>query len=123
MGNLHCVGLISVAPLPLGPRSCRPPPGRRNARGRAPIELNGDDLRCDPLEVRKATLVTVLAGVGHGIWFNDHIEGDGQARVIAGSDFGVKSPVGMLSEWLYAEVVLAAGATAPLDPDQEERAI
>jgi bifunctional non-homologous end joining protein LigD len=27
--------------------------------------------------VRKATLASVLAGVGHGIWFNDHIEGDG----------------------------------------------
>jgi redox-sensitive bicupin YhaK (pirin superfamily) len=27
------------------------------------------------------------------------------------------------SEWLYAEVSLAAGASAPLDPDQEERAI
>jgi len=33
--------------------------------------------RRDPLEVRKATLASVLAGVGHGIWFNDHIEGDG----------------------------------------------
>jgi bifunctional non-homologous end joining protein LigD len=42
------------------------------------IELNGDDVRRDPLEVRKATLATVLARVGHGIWFNDHIEGDGQ---------------------------------------------
>jgi redox-sensitive bicupin YhaK (pirin superfamily) len=45
------------------------------------------------------------------------------ARVIAGAAFGRKSPVGMLSEWLYAEVVLAPGASAPLDPDQEERAI
>ncbi len=44
-------------------------------------------------------------------------------RVIAGSAFGRKSPVGMLSEWLYAEVILEAGASAPLDPDQEERAI
>ncbi len=33
------------------------------------------------------------------------------------------SPVGVLSEWLYAEVLLGAGASAPLDPDQEERAI
>jgi ATP-dependent DNA ligase len=40
------------------------------------IELNSDDLRRDPLEVRKATLASVLAGVGHGIWFNDHIEDD-----------------------------------------------
>ncbi len=35
------------------------------------IELNGDDLRRDPLEIRKATLADVLARVGHGIWFND----------------------------------------------------
>jgi redox-sensitive bicupin YhaK (pirin superfamily) len=45
------------------------------------------------------------------------------ARVIAGSAFGRTSPVGMLSDWLYAEVVLEAGSQAPLDPDQEERAI
>jgi len=45
------------------------------------------------------------------------------ARVIAGSAFGQTSPVGMLSPWLYAEVVLQPGATAPLDPDHEERAI
>ena len=41
------------------------------------IELNGDDLRRDPLEVRKATLVSVLAKAGPGIRFNEHIEGDG----------------------------------------------
>jgi len=45
------------------------------------------------------------------------------ARVVAGAAFGKTSPVGMLSQWLYAEVVLDAGASAPLDPDQEERAI
>jgi redox-sensitive bicupin YhaK (pirin superfamily) len=45
------------------------------------------------------------------------------ARVVAGSAFGRESPVGMLSEWLYAEVVLEADASAPLDPDHEERAI
>jgi redox-sensitive bicupin YhaK (pirin superfamily) len=50
-------------------------------------------------------------------------DGGVRARVIAGSAFGKTSPVGMLSEWLYAEVVLAPGASAPLDPEQEERAI
>jgi bifunctional non-homologous end joining protein LigD len=40
------------------------------------IELNGDDLRRDPLEVRKATLASVLAKAGPGIRFNEHIEGD-----------------------------------------------
>jgi bifunctional non-homologous end joining protein LigD len=41
------------------------------------IELNGDDLRRDPLEVRKATLSSVVAKAGTGIKFNEHIEADG----------------------------------------------
>jgi bifunctional non-homologous end joining protein LigD len=40
------------------------------------IELNGDDLRRDPLEVCKATLARVLAKAEPGIRFNEHIEGD-----------------------------------------------
>jgi bifunctional non-homologous end joining protein LigD len=35
------------------------------------IELNGDDLRRDPLERRKATLEMVLAKAGLGIRFNE----------------------------------------------------
>jgi hypothetical protein len=50
-------------------------------------------------------------------------DGGVRARVIAGSAFGQKSPVGMVSEWFYAEVLLGAGASAPLDADHEERAI
>jgi redox-sensitive bicupin YhaK (pirin superfamily) len=51
-------------------------------------------------------------------------DGGLRARVIAGSAFGQTSPVGMVSEWLYAEVLLdAVGMTAPLDADHEERAI
>ncbi len=45
------------------------------------------------------------------------------ARVIAGTAFGRTSPVETASDWLYAEVVLAAGTSAPLDPDHEERAV
>ena len=45
------------------------------------------------------------------------------ARIIAGSAFGVRSPVERLSEWFYAEVMLDPGAAAPLDADYEERAI
>jgi bifunctional non-homologous end joining protein LigD len=37
---------------------------------------NSSALR-ETLEVRKATLATVLVGVGHSIWFNDHGECDG----------------------------------------------
>jgi bifunctional non-homologous end joining protein LigD len=41
------------------------------------IELNGDDLRRDPLEVRKATLASMLVKAGPGVRFNAHLEGDG----------------------------------------------
>ena len=40
------------------------------------IELNGDDLRRDPLVVRKATLASVLAKAAVGIRFNEHLEFD-----------------------------------------------
>jgi hypothetical protein len=43
-----------------------------------PDELNGDDLRPDPLDRRKATLEMILAKAGPGIRFNGHMEGDGQ---------------------------------------------
>jgi bifunctional non-homologous end joining protein LigD len=38
--------------------------------------VNGDDLRRDPLQVRKATLASVLAKAGAGIRFNEHLEFD-----------------------------------------------
>src|SRR5262249_28161731 len=36
------------------------------------IELNGDDLRRDPLQVRKATLVSVLTRAALGLRYNEH---------------------------------------------------
>jgi bifunctional non-homologous end joining protein LigD len=41
------------------------------------IELNGNDLRRDPLEVRKATLGSVLAKAAPGLRLNEHFEADG----------------------------------------------
>jgi bifunctional non-homologous end joining protein LigD len=41
------------------------------------IELNGDDLRREPLEVRKATLASILAKAPPGLRLNEHIEADG----------------------------------------------
>jgi redox-sensitive bicupin YhaK (pirin superfamily) len=45
------------------------------------------------------------------------------ARVIAGSAFGITSPVSMVSPWFYTEVTAEAGVSVPLDPDHEERAV
>jgi bifunctional non-homologous end joining protein LigD len=41
------------------------------------IELDGEDLRHEPLEVRNATLASVLAKASAGLRFNQHIEADG----------------------------------------------
>src|SRR3984893_3636011 len=41
------------------------------------IELNGDDLRRERLEARKAALEKLLARAGDGVRFNEHIEHDG----------------------------------------------
>ena len=41
------------------------------------IELNGNDLRREPLEVRKATLASLLKRAAPGLLFNEHIEADG----------------------------------------------
>ena len=38
------------------------------------IELDGDDLRRDPLAVRKTTLASLLARAGPGLRFNEHID-------------------------------------------------
>jgi ATP-dependent DNA ligase len=38
------------------------------------IELNGDDLRREPLAVRKATLASLLARVAPGLRFNEHLD-------------------------------------------------
>jgi hypothetical protein len=44
-----------------------------------PIELSGEDLRREPLDVRKATLQSLLIKTGAGIRLNEHIEGDGES--------------------------------------------
>jgi redox-sensitive bicupin YhaK (pirin superfamily) len=50
--------------------------------------------------------------------------GEGKVvRVIAGSVLGATSPVRSSSEMFYADVSMNAGASMPLDPDYEERAI
>jgi ATP-dependent DNA ligase len=40
------------------------------------IELNGDDLHCDPLAVRKATLASLLARSPPGLRLNEHLDHD-----------------------------------------------
>jgi bifunctional non-homologous end joining protein LigD len=41
------------------------------------LELNGDDLRREPLERRKGALEKVLARATYGVRFNEHLEAEG----------------------------------------------
>src|SRR4051794_5393355 len=56
---------------------------RRQEEGRAflyafdLLELDGTDLRREPLEVRKATLASILRRSRPGLKFNEHLEADG----------------------------------------------
>jgi len=38
------------------------------------LELNGKDLRREPIEVRKATLASILRKSPHGVRLNEHME-------------------------------------------------
>jgi hypothetical protein len=52
------------------------------------------------------------------------LEGDGiRARVIMGSLWGREAPTTCHSETIYAEIVLDAGASLPIDARAEERAV
>src|SRR5262249_40233159 len=65
------------------------------------IELNGDDLRRDPLEVRKATLASIVAKASAGIRFNEHIEGDGPTVFAHACKLGLEGIVSKRKDSTY----------------------
>src|SRR6266516_2943230 len=65
------------------------------------IELNGDDLRRDPLEGRKATLEMMLTKAGPGIRFNEHIEGEGETVFRHACKLGLEGIVSKRKGSLY----------------------
>jgi bifunctional non-homologous end joining protein LigD len=65
------------------------------------IELNGDDMRRDPLEVRKAALASILAKASPGIRFNEHIEGDGPTVFAHACKMGLEGIVSKRKDSAY----------------------
>jgi bifunctional non-homologous end joining protein LigD len=65
------------------------------------IELNGDDLRRDPLQVRKATLASIVAKASPGIRFNGHIEGDGPTVFAHACKMGLEGIVSKRKDSAY----------------------
>ena len=47
------------------------------------IELDGEDLRREPLSVRKATLASLLSRTGAGLRLNEHLVHEDGAEVFA----------------------------------------
>ena len=65
------------------------------------IELNGDDLRRDPLEVRKATLASLVVKASPGIRFNEHMEGDGPTVFAHACKLGLEGIVSKRKDSAY----------------------
>ena len=60
----------------------------------------------------------------HGAGELPGIDGEGKrARVVIGSAYGATSPVAFPHAAFYVDAALEPGATLPLDPDYEERAV
>jgi bifunctional non-homologous end joining protein LigD len=95
------------------------------------IELNGDDLRRDPLQVRKATLASILAKARPGIRFNEHIEGDGPTVFAHACKMGLEGIVskrkdsayrsGRSPDWLKMKNPAAAAMTREAEEDWSKR--
>ena len=62
---------------------------------------NGDDLRRDPLEVRKATFASIVAKASPGIRFNEHLEGDGPTVFAHACKLGLEGIVSKRMDSLY----------------------
>jgi bifunctional non-homologous end joining protein LigD len=65
------------------------------------IELNGDDLRREPLEVRKATLASVVAKAAPGVRLNEHIEADGPTVFVHVCKMGLEGIVSKRKDSRY----------------------
>jgi bifunctional non-homologous end joining protein LigD len=91
------------------------------------IELNGDDLRRDPLQVRKATLASIAAKARPGIRFNEHIEGDGPTVFAHACKMGLEGIVskrkdsryrsGRSPDWLKMKNPACAAVTREAEED------
>jgi bifunctional non-homologous end joining protein LigD len=91
------------------------------------IELNGDDLRREPLEVRKATLASLLCKARHGIRINEHIEADGPTVFAHACRMGLEGIVskrkgstyrsGRSPDWLKSKNPACAAAKREAEED------
>jgi bifunctional non-homologous end joining protein LigD len=86
-----------------------------------------DDVRRDPLQVRKATLASIVAKASPGIRFNEHIEGDGPTVFAHACKLGLEGIVskrkdsayrsGRSPDWLKMKNPACAAVTREAEED------
>jgi bifunctional non-homologous end joining protein LigD len=74
------------------------------------IELDGDDLRREPLDVRKATLRSLLVKVAPGLRWNEHVEGDGEIIFRHACKLGLEGIVSKRKDSPYAPAAHPIGS-------------
>jgi hypothetical protein len=84
------------------------------------IELDGGDLRRDPLQVCNATLASILAKAGPGIRFNEHIEGDACKMGLEGivskhNQREMSKPTVILTRNMSSPLAIGTGAAIAAD--------
>jgi bifunctional non-homologous end joining protein LigD len=67
----------------------------------SPPAFRDDDLQRDPLEVRKATLASIVAKARPGIRFNEHLEGDGPTVFAHACKMGLEGIVSKRKDSAY----------------------
>jgi bifunctional non-homologous end joining protein LigD len=65
------------------------------------IELNGDDLRREPLDTRKTTLGSLLRRAAPGLRLNEHIEADGPTVFAHACKMGLEGIVSKRKDSAY----------------------
>jgi bifunctional non-homologous end joining protein LigD len=91
------------------------------------IELNGDDLRREPLERRKAALARLLARAGYGVQLNEYLEAEGPIVLEHACRMGLEGIVskrkgswyssGRSRDWLKAKNPKAPAVTRLAEED------
>jgi bifunctional non-homologous end joining protein LigD len=65
------------------------------------IELNGDDMRREPFETRKATLASLVKRAAPGLRLNEHIEADGPTSFAHACKMGLEGIVSKRKDSRY----------------------
>jgi bifunctional non-homologous end joining protein LigD len=83
------------------------------------IELNGEDVRRDPIEKRKASLAKLLSRAAPRIQFNEHIEEDGATVFLHACKLGLEGIVSKRKGSRYSGTF--AGLAQEQEPGERSR--